>query len=238
MKSIFLLFLNFICINLYGQVGTYEFIELEKYESFELKKDSFKYEHSIGLCHGIILGTISKSNDTIILNSELQPKYKVNSTYDDKVGKDNIQFEVTGIDFPNYFGFRVCKGKEDHDLSFRDNEKLFEEIGDNDELITYTIPRSHLKQYDKFHFLIYRTNLRIQFDWRNKNVNKYSIDFIELPEIVDYEFFTNQKAVFNGDDLILLNRRDKPIEDYYIIRNKKSIKISKRKRVKKYKRST
>ena len=123
-------------------------------------------------------------------------------------------------------------------MNFRDNEKLLEVYNGSDESAIFTIPRNQLKQYDKFHFIIYRTNLRIQFDWRNQNVNKYSISFIELPEVVDYEFFTNQKAVFSGDNLILLNNRDKPIEDYYIIRTKKNVKISKRKRVKKYKKST
>ena len=238
MKLRLLLLINFICVNLYCQVGTYKFIELEKYESFEIRKDSFKYEHSIGLCHGIVLGTISKSNDTLILNSQIQPEYKIGTSYDDELGKDFVLFEVKGVEFPNGFGFRGYKGEKDEDLNFRDNEKLLEVYNGSDESAIFTIPRNQLKQYDKFHFIIYRTNLRIQFDWRNQNVNKYSISFIELPEVVDYEFFTNQKAVFSGDNLILLNNRDKPIEDYYIIRTKKNVKISKRKRVKKYKKST
>jgi len=225
---------------MYSQIGTYKFIELDNYESFELRKDSFVYEHSIGLCHGIIHGTISTFNDTIILNSDIQPDYTVNASYNDEIGKHKILFEVNNIKFPQSHGFRVYKGKDYDDLDFINDENLSIQYDTTGLNSIFIIPRKSLKKYERLNFILYRSNLRIQFDWRNVKVNKYTISFNDLPETLDYEFFTNKKAILTNQGLILLDKDNNQEKHYYVIirKRKRIVKMSKRKRVKIYKKST
>lgn len=236
MRIKYLFILSLISFNLVAQIDTYLFSELDSYESFKLKKDSFRYEHSIGLIHEIVEGTISRFGDTLILNSNIQPNYTVNASYSDEVGSDKILFEVKNVEFSHSYGFRIHKERRYHDLDFLNDKNLIEipdTITNNSKFI---IPRKSLNRIDKFSFILYRTNLRIYFDWRNKKINKYTISFIDLPEVLDYEFFTNKKAIVSSNSLVLLDNCDKPEEDYYIVRKRNKIVLSKKKRVKKYRR--
>lgn len=238
MERIVAIILILTAFKAYSQEGKYEYSDFDCSESFLIKTDSFIYKHSCGLMFGEISGTIKYANDTLLLNSNIQPSYTMEETFDRTSNSDAIVVAIKNVGFPNSYGFRVLKGDNYYDLNLQDSSLVTITHNKIDGTSTYSFTSKLFSRKEKLCFILYRTNLRIELDWKNKSKNEFEIEFKDLPDLIDYHFFTNQKAIINQDNLILLDKEGNPEKTKYTIRTKKKIKVSKKKKVKKYKKST
>lgn len=186
---------------------------------------------------GEISGTVKFANDTLLLNSNIQPSYKLTETFDSALNTGAIVVTIKNVGFPNSYGFRVLKGDDYYDLNLHESSLIPISHNKIESTTTYSFTSKFLSRKENICFILYRTNLRIELDWKNKSKNKFEIEFKDLPDLIDYHFFTNQKAIINQGNLILLDEEGNPEKTKYTIRTKKKIKVSKKKKVKKYKKS-
>ena len=83
--------------------------------------------------------------------------------------------------------------------------------------------------------MFYRTNFSIDLGGKNNKSHVHLIRFREFPDIskvLDYRFFINTKAIVTAEGLVLLDEYGNPQKDYYYIRGKRRLKLSKRRRTK------
>jgi hypothetical protein len=238
MRRILIIILILTAFKTYSQEGKYEYSDFDCYESFLIKSDSFVYKHSCGLMFGVISGTIKYVNDTLFLNSNIQPSFTLTKTFDSLVNNDIIAITIKNVDFPNHYGLRVNKGEDYYDLNLQDSSLITVDYDRIEKSSTYYLTSKLLSRREKLCFILYRTNLRIEIEWKNSEINKFEIEFNDLPDLIDYHFFTNKKAVINQGNLILLDKEGIAETTRYMVKTKKKIKVSKKKKVKKFKKST
>ena len=229
----FILFLT--AFKAYSQEGKYEYSNFACSESFFIKSDSFVYKHSCGLTFGRILGTIKYANDTLLLNSNIQPSYTLEETFDRTSNSDTMVVTIKNVGYLRRYGFRVFKGDDYYDLNLQDSSLIAIKNNKLDSTLSYSFTSKFLSRKEKLCLILYRTNLEIVLDWKNKSKNKFEIEFKDLPDILDYHFFTNQRAIINQNNLILLDKEGNPEKSKYTIGTKKKIRFSKKKKMKKYK---
>ncbi|MGV6861336.1 MAG: hypothetical protein ACWA41_06165 [Putridiphycobacter sp.] len=238
MKRILTIILILIAVKAYNQQSKYEYFDFDCSESFLIKTDSFIYKHSCGLMYGVVSGTVNYANDTLLLNSDIQPTYNLIETFDSTLNKGVIVVTIKNLGFPNSYGFRVFKGDDYYDLNLQDNSLVTITQNKQDSTSTFSFNSKLLSRKEKLCFVLYRTNLRIELKWKNMGKNKFELEFKNFPDVIDYHFFTNQKAIIDKGNLILLDKNGNPEKTKYTISTKKKIKISKKKKVKKYKKSS
>lgn len=234
MKTILIIILMLTALRTYSQEAKYEFSELDSYESFLIRSDSFVYRHSWHLINGVVFGNIKYLNDTLILNSNIQPIYTLNKTFDSLMNNDIKAITVKNVNFPNQYGLRVHRGDNYHDINLQESSLITIDYDSIKNSSTYYITSKRLSEREKLYVILYRTNLTIAIDWKNSEINKFEIEFHDLPDVVDYEFFTNKKAVINQGSLILLDQEGKAETTHYFVKTKKKIRLSKKKKVKEY----
>lgn len=240
MKTILIIILILTTLKAYSQEAEYEYHDYNSgwYESFLIKSDSFVYNKSCHLINVVVFGTIKYLNDTLIFNSNIQPVYTFNKTFDSLMNNDKIAITVKNVNFPYLYGLRVYKGENYHDINLRDSSIITIEYDSTGNFSTYYFTSKKLSGREKLYFILYRTNLEIALDWKNSEINKFKIEIHDLPNVLDYEFFTNKKAVLNQGSLILLDKEGKAETTYFTVKTKQKIKVSKKKKVKEYKKST
>jgi hypothetical protein len=235
MNKILIIILILTAFRAYSQEGIYEYSDFNCSESFIIKSDSFVYKHSCGLMFGEISGTVKYINDTLLFNSNTQPSFTLKETFDSTSNNDTIVVTIKNVDYPNHYGLRVIKGDDYYDLNLQDRNLIGVMYDSIENSSTYSFTTKILSRKEKLCFILYRTNLLIEIDWKNSEINQFEIDFNDLPYLIDYHFFTNKKAVINQGHLILLDEEGKAETTRYTVSTKKKIKVSKKKKVKKYK---
>lgn len=238
MRKILIIILILTTFKTYSQEDKYEYSDFDCSESFLIKSDSFVYKHSCGLIFSEVYGTIKYVYDTLLLNSNIQPSFTLNKTFDSLVNNDIIAITIKNVDFPNQYGLRAHKGEDYYDLNLQDRSLITVEYDTIENSSTYYFTSKLLSRREKLCFILYRTNLRIDIDWKNSEINKFEIEFNDLPDLIDYHFFTNKKAVINQGNLILLSKEGKAETTHYMVKRNKKIKVNKKKKVKRFKKST
>ncbi|KAA3639912.1 MAG: hypothetical protein DWQ02_02855 [Bacteroidetes bacterium] len=235
MKNLLLIILTFLTISkTYSQEGYYEYSDLGCYESFEIKPDSFVYQLRCGLMFNIVTGTVQNVNDTLILNSDIQPSFSLQETFDSSLKNDTIVVVFKHVDFLFFYGLRVVKNEQYYDLDLQDRSVIRMEHDSIENSISFYLSTNLFSRREKLFFMLYRTNLKIELNWQLKDINRFEIDVNALPGIVDYHFFTNKRAVIEKRNLIILDDEGKPEKTNYSVKTRKRIKMSKKKKVKKY----
>ncbi|MBS4061946.1 MAG: hypothetical protein KG029_16225 [Bacteroidetes bacterium] len=238
MNKILIILLILTAFRAYSQEGLYKYSDFDCSESFLIKSDSFVYKHSCGFIFGEISGTVKYVNDTLLLNSNIQPSFTLKETFDSTSNNDTIVVTIKNVDFPNHYGLRVIKGDDYYDLNLQDRNLIVVMYDNIENSSTYSFTSKILSRKENLCFILYRTNLEIEIDWKNSEINQFEIEFNDLPDLLDYHFFTNKKVVINQENLILLDKEGKVETTRYIVKTKKKIKVSKNKKVKNYKKST
>ena len=233
--------------NLISQETKYEYFDslaYSGYESFIIINDSFNYNFSAELMLGKTSGTIITRNDTLILNSDLQP-FKVINEYFIPSKKNqfvlsvrNSTYQVKEDDFSmtmnHHIGFRLYNKKElIQEISWRDSNIVQDEYDTVENVIKYYFNPESLPKNYKLKFVVFRTNLEFPLNF-NSTTNQIEIVFNELPDITDYTFFTDQKLVYTENGIALV-KNGKLERTIYLYESKKGIRRSKKTIVKEYK---
>jgi hypothetical protein len=239
MKLLLIAITTLLSFSVYSQSKKYEYCDFDCYESFDIVADSFVYEHSCGLMNGTIKGTVEYSQDTLILNSELQPPYIYNKSVNDSIHADSIVLKIKSLQLLFDFGLRIYERENYKDLGILESDLFKVHYNKKARLATYKFSRELLSRNEKLYFILYRTNILFELDWRNQDENQFEIVFDDsIDNIIDYHFFTNQKAIIENGNLILISDEGKREMTNFTVQKKKGIIISKKKKIKKYKKST
>ena len=180
------------------------------YEEFNFQDSSFTYSHSVGLSHAYVEGTYRKAKDTLILNSAYQPSdYTLEQFQDSTLQGGFISIQIKEIAYTNQLDVRTRVQRDDY-LNFtgrvihHSNRDIFSD--DNDTIVTrYFINRDSIN------------NLEVKV-WRKRkaidiplNFNSSFLDLTAYPPDLDYVFFQNQKVIFRGKEIILLDENAHPV---------------------------
>ena len=220
------------------QEVVYTYSGIDCPESFFIQPNSFVYNYYCGLSFGESSGSVHYSNDTLILNSKIQPSYKLTRSIGPQTGNDSIFIIVKNLNFPNQIGIRLTKGKYDYDLDFQDSNVISVSYDNLQNSTKYAFSSKIIKRKEKLQLIQYRTNLLIHLNNKNEQGNQYHIEFQDLPDLTGYHFFTNKKAVIIKGNLILLDQEDKPEKTWHPIISKRGIIRYSKKRVKIYQKCT
>lgn len=236
--SLIILFFNFCVI---GQVGDscFQYIDPFSYgvgEQISFTDTTFRYEYIQGLINGSVKGEYSLSGDTITINSEFQEDdYQLTQTFNTSIARNSINLEITSIEYGHDFDVRYREDKHHVTLypgkiiSHSRNTAL-DEISDT-VIQLFEIPISDEMQ--EIEVSIWRTNSTIVIPI-TEHFNSYTLDLTPYPNALDYIFFKDQKLVLRGNYLFFLTEENEPEKGYYNIKSRKGIKVSKRKKVKKW----
>lgn len=235
MKIIISIILLFSCLPSFGQTEKYEYFPIEGYEAFEIKRDSFTYFSYSGLIRNRITGVISFREDTLVLNSSIQPEFSLESMHNKFLDSGFIKISLsTNSPFFFDYGLRLKKKDKTQEINLQDSGIITRKFDTSNHEISYIISTNTLEEWKDFYLIRYRTNLKIPLEWQNPNYNHFKLHFSDSAYYIDYHFFTNQKAIITNDKLILLDKTGQPEKVRTIRRRKQKIKISKKEKNKEY----
>jgi len=223
----------------YAQNGKYIYFPFEGYEAFEIQEDTFTYFSYGGPIRSETKGVIRIKEDTLILNSTIQPMYSLESKLDKSLDADILKICLT-VNTPNSlfplfsYGLRLKKNDQIQDLNLLDSSSINRFFDTANNQTCYLITTEILNDWEELYFIRYRTNLRIPLNWENPNYNEFKLEFIDSIYYLDYHFFTNQKAVIIKDELILIDSSGHPEKTRIIKRRNGKVRISKKEKTKKY----
>lgn len=243
MKKILFAILLIISSEGYAQNGKYEYFPIEGYEAFEIQKDTFTYFLYGGLIRSETKGVISVKEDSLILNSIIQPKYSLASKFDNSLNTDIFKV-CLNFNTPEHlsplfsYGLRLQKNGQTEDLNLLDSNSIHRFIDTAINQTCYLINTEILTHWDEFYFIRYRTNLTIPLKWKNPNYNQFELEFTDSIYYLDYHFFTNQKAVIIKDELILIDKSGNPEKTRIVKRRNGKVRISKKEKTKIYKKAS
>ena len=243
MKKIFIIFFLHI-FNVNGQISgfCYEHSDPLLYgvsDRIIFLDSTFEYEFIEGLASGIVKGKYSLSGDTILITSEYQAdNYKLEKVNDlRQFYQQNVSLRIRQIEHSQVIDVKyldlndviqTIKGKT---ISHSKVNQLNDEI--DTVIIEFNIPLA-VKQLDKIDVIIWRKNTHIIIPLETK-FNAYLLDLTKYPSELDYRFFNNKKAMIIDSNLNFLNEKNLPEKDYFLVKTRKAITISKRKKIKKIK---
>jgi hypothetical protein len=236
----------------------YDSLAYDGYESFVLNKGRFIYQFSSGLSGGKTEGAISVVNDTLILNSDLQPFQEITESFNENLGEyfcvnvhnANYRADSLGSWLPYNIGFRLSTGKRDYDyidLNLNQTDKVIIQNDSINDIRTYLFRYDLISRRRKLYFIVHRTNLKKELDIKANSMNLVDIVFNDLPDLMDYTFYTDQKAVFTDNGIVLI-QNGKLEQTHYLYpsgrwfnwkkKNGRYIRASKKKIIKEYKQAS
>lgn len=235
MKCILSFFLLSFTLNVFAQNGYYEHFFLDCFEGVKIRQDSFIYSFRCGLTGADVPGFIAKKGDTLIMNSNVQPKYSVDKFHKSEIDPDSFVVEVIYPLFILGPGFRYIKGEKVRDIDYSDIHQVRLDNSSKSSSQKYFFSSKSIKKGERFNLIIYGTNFFIEIDPKSNKSNYFLINLSEFPEVFDYEFFTNRKAIILEGDLVFLDEDDKLEKSHFLIRRRHKLIMSKWQKVKRFK---
>ena len=159
MKEILIIILAVFALKTYSQEGKYEYSNSDCFESIVIESDSFVYKHSCGLMFGETNGTVKYINDTLILNSDIQPSFLLNEKFDSLLHNDTISIVIKNVEFPNQYGLRVLKGGDYYDLDLQNSSIIRVEFDSIEHSTSYYFTTNLFTRKQRLMFILYRTIL-------------------------------------------------------------------------------
>lgn len=202
---------------------------------------TFTYEFVEGLAGGVVKGKYIKSGDSIILSSEYQQNdYILKKSVDTTLSPNIVRLKIKLIEYTQIIEVRN-KDKKDSITVFegktiwRSNANPINEDIDT-VIISYdiTLEKNDLKNFE---VIIWRKNSIIKIPVE-QHYNAYYLDLTNYPSTLDYRFFNNKYALIRKNEFFFLDDNHKPETDFYPIRTRKGISISKKKKITTYKKCT
>ena len=238
MYKIFIVFFLQISIG-FGQLSGNCFELLKPYaydvgEKIMFTDSTFKYEFMMGLLGGVVQGSYSILNDTVILNSNYQAdQYNLEKQYDSLFSNNEICLKIKQIEHSQILevsylsiddSLTSVTGEIAHRTKFDSMSNFFGDTIINE----YLIPRGEMKT-DVIEVNIWRKNTSIPINVDEVH-NIYFLNLTEYPNELDYRFFKDKKLVIRNSELIFLDKDNLPEKDYIPIMKRKGIKMSKKKK--------
>jgi|GEM_PF-5914253 len=210
-------------------------------ERISFSDSTFTYEFVEGLAGGVVKGEYIKSGDSIILTSEYQQdNYILRKSIDSTISRERIELKIKLIEYTQVIEVRN-KDKKDSITIFegktvwRSNLDPINEDVDT-MIISYDI---NLEKNDlrNFEVIIWRKNSVIRIPVE-QHCNAYFLDLTNYPSTLDYRFFNNKYSLIHKNEFFFLDDNRNPETDFYPIRTRKGITISKKKKITTYKKCT
>lgn len=199
---------------------------------------TFEYKFVEGLVRGVVKGDYSTSGDTVTISSEFQEgDYTLNNFKSPKIPDGTVRLQIKQLEHSQVVDVSyLCI---DDSMKFITGKTIrgSKEINLNNEpdtvIVEYIITLSDMK-LDEIDATIWRKNNKITIELEKQN-NFYVLDLTQYPNDLDYRFFNNKKLVIKKDKLYFLDELNNLEKDYYPIKTRKGITISKNKKIKEYK---
>jgi hypothetical protein len=207
-------------------------------DKISFSDSTFEYEFIEGLARGIVKGKYTKSGDSIILSSEYQQDdFLLITSLDSSLPSEIIELEIKLIEYSQVIQVGI-RDKIDSVKTFEGKtiwhsslHSMYEKL--DTVVVKYEIPNDNI-QNKNIEVIVYRKNASILIPIDHLN-NSYCLDLTRYPTSLDYRFFDNKYALLRNNEFYFLDRDHIPEKDFYLIRTRKGVKVSKKKKIKTYK---
>lgn len=191
----------------------YDTLGYSGYESLVLKPDSFVYFFTWHLMRGETKGSVTKVNDTLILNSDFQAYKEIKESYN-ALNNDFFVVNVHNytctvdenipIEWVHQVGFYLVDKKNEKEINLNNSDTVKIESDMINGIRSYYFKPEIFTRKKRLYFTLFRTNFDALIDFKSKNVNQVDIILNELPCLTDYTFFTNQKVVYTKNGITFI----------------------------------